>query len=257
MENNTHKSDSYVFGRNSVKILLESNPERVFKIFLAEGLKPDKRLDAIRGLAQKHKKPMTTSPRQKLDAMVSDIPDATHQGIIASVSPKELFTLNDLIALCQPKLEAKENPVLLMLDGITDPRNFGAILRTCDAVGIDGVIITKHDSAGFGPVVAKTASGAEETVNVCVVANLNNAIEQLKKAGFWIIGAAAHEKAVDYFKQDYKMPVVLALGSEGEGLKALVQKNCDILVKIPMHGSVESLNVSVAAGVLLYQIKQG
>ena len=250
-------TSSYVFGKNSVKLLLQSNPARVFKIFLAEGLKSDKRLDAILELARQHKKPVVTSPRQKLDQMIADIPDSSHQGVIASVAPKELLSLNQLIEQCQPALQNNQNPVLLMLDGITDPRNFGAILRTCDAVGVSGVIITKHDSAGFGPVVAKTASGAEETVSIAVVSNLNNAIDQLKKSNFWIVGAAGEEdKAIDYFKQDFKMPVVLVLGSEGEGLKSLVRKNCDLLVKIPMHGSVESLNVSVAAGVLLYAIRQ-
>jgi 23S rRNA (guanosine2251-2'-O)-methyltransferase len=123
-----------------------------------------------------------------------------------------------------------------------------------DASGIDGVIVPKHHSAGFGPAVSKTASGAEETVNVATVSNLNQAIQQLKDAGFWIAGAANDPKAVDYHKQDYNMPVALVMGSEDKGLASLVSKNCDFLVKIPMYGTVDSLNVAAATAVLLFEM---
>lgn len=269
----------YVYGKNSVKAMIETHPSRVFKVFIAEFLKPDKRVQAIREVASERGIPVQVVPRAKLDQMLhlqasnkaqvatvnaigqktmvpalDDDDSITHQGVVASVASKALLDLPALLKICEAKKEAGRHPRLLLLDGVTDARNFGAILRVADASGIDGVIITKHHSAGFGPGVTKTASGAEETVNVAVVSNLNQSIEKLKSTGFWIAGAANDTKAVDYYKQDYQMPVALIMGSEGEGLSSLVQKNCDFLVKIPMHGTVDSLNVATATAVLLFEV---
>ncbi len=265
----------YIYGKNSVKALLDSHPDRVFKILIADNLKPDKRIQAIHEIARNHRIPVQQVPRVKLDQMLRSQEDqrqkdqkpgeqspevtdhtehANHQGVIASVAPKALLELPALIRQCEAKMKAGQHPRLLLLDGITDPRNFGAILRVADAAGLDGVVIPKHHSAGFGPAVSKTASGAEEVVNIAVVANLNNAIRDLKKANFWIAGAAYDPKAVDYHKQDYQMPLALVMGSEDKGLADLVRKNCDFLVKIPMHGTVESLNVASATAVLLFEI---
>ncbi|WP_373533365.1 23S rRNA (guanosine(2251)-2'-O)-methyltransferase RlmB [Vampirovibrio sp.] len=261
----------YVYGKNSVKALLDASPDKVFKIFLAEGLKPDKRVQSIHEMARDAKIPVQVVPRQKLDQMlrsqesaeaaarpeghVSDEEESiTHQGVVASVAPKTLLNLPALLKLCQSRKEQGQHPRLLMLDGVTDPRNFGAILRVADAAGIDGVIIPKQHSAGFGPAVTKTASGAEEIVNIAVVSNLNQAIQQAKDAGFWVAGAANDTGAVDYHRQDYQMPVLLIMGSEGKGLASLVKKNCDFLVKIPMHGTVDSLNVATATAVLLFEM---
>lgn len=258
----------YVYGKNSVKALLEASPGKVFKVFVAEGLKPDKRVQAIQDAARQGKIPVQVVPRQKLDQMLrgqeadfakgregeSGEEPITHQGIVASVAPKTLLNLSELLKLCEAKKASGSHPRLLMLDGVTDPRNFGAILRVADAAGLDGVIIPKQHSAGFGPAVSKTASGAEETVNIAVVSNLNQAIQQAKDAGFWVAGAAFDPKAVDYHKQDYQMPMLLIMGSEGQGLASLVRKNCDFLVKIPMHGTVDSLNVATATAVLLFEM---
>ncbi len=279
----------YVYGKNSVKAMIETHPNRVFKIFIAEFLKPDKRIQAIREVASEHGIPVLMVPRQKLDHMLShqlghqqaqaakpagpgpkvvsvnaigertliqatEEEPLTHQGIVASVAPKALLDLAALLKICEVKKAEGKHPRMLILDGVTDSRNFGAILRVADAAGIDGVVIPKHHSAGFGPGVSKTASGAEEIVHIAVVSNLNQAITKIKDAGFWIAGAANDPKAVDYYKQDYQMPIALVMGSEGEGLAALVQKNCDFLVKIPMHGSVDSLNVASATAVLLFEV---
>lgn len=252
-------SARHVFGKNSVKALLDHAPERVFKIFISETAKPDKRLQAIQELARSAKISVQMVPRQKLDQMLQqESPSAdtelgefiSHQGVAASVAPKALLDLTELLELCKPVT----NPRLLMLDGITDPRNFGAILRVADAAGIQGVIVPKHNSAGFGPAVSKTASGAEETVNIGVVSNLNQAIETLKKAGFWIAGAANTPQAQDYTQPKYDMPVGLVMGSEDKGLSALTQKNCDFLIRIPMHGTVDSLNVAAATAVLIFEM---
>jgi len=261
----------YIYGKNSVKAALEVNPEKVFKIYIAEGLKPDKRLQAISEIARNRKIVTQMIPRNRLEQMlrvemenegiqINDDPydnsGIVHQGVMASVAPKALLELNQFVKESQQRIEAGEHPRVLILDGVTDPRNFGAILRVADAAGIDAVMIPRHNSAGFGPAVTKTASGAEETVPVILSGNLNQAIQMLKKAGFWIAGAAYQEKAVLYHKQDYKMPLVLVLGSEGDGLGPLIQKNCDFLVSIPMRGSVDSLNVSTAAAVLLFEMNR-
>lgn len=255
----------YVYGKNSVKALLDTHPDKVFKIFIAENLKPDKRLQAIQETARNFRIPVQTVPRLKLDQMLraqedngpsteSEGEQYTHQGIMASVAPKSLLNLPELLKQCKEKISDGKHPRLLLLDGVTDPRNFGAILRVADAAGIDGVVIPKRDSAGFGPAVSKTASGAEETVNIAVVSNLNQAIQQLKDGGFWIAGAANDAKAVNYYQQDYKMPMALVMGSEGKGLADLARKNCDFLIKIPMHGTVDSLNVATATAVLLFEM---
>lgn len=262
----------YVYGKNSVKALLDLHPDRVFKIFLSDSLKPDKRIEAVYEATRLHRIPVQTVPRQRLDQMLrnigaesgdahsqqnsSDIEEiyANHQGIIASVAAKTLLDMSNLLRICKEKQEKGLHPRVLLLDGITDPRNFGAILRVVDASGVDGVIIPKHSSAGFGPGVSKTASGAEETVNIAVVANLNNAMQQLKDAGFWIAGAAHESNAVDYHRQDYQMPMALVVGSEDKGLASLIQKNCDFLIKIPMRGTVDSLNVAAATAVLLFEM---
>ncbi len=261
----------YVYGKNSVKALLDTSPTKVFKIFLAEGLKPDKRVQAIQESARQAKIPVQVVPRQKLDQMLRGQETAfaeanpaacedreeggiSHQGVMASVAPKTLLNLPALLQLCEAKKVQGKHPRLLMLDGVTDPRNFGAILRVADAAGIDGVIIPKQHSAGFGPGVSKTASGAEETVPIAVVSNLNQTIQHVKDAGFWVAGAANDTGAVDYYRQDYQMPLLLIMGSEGKGLASLVRKNCDFLVKIPMHGTVDSLNVATATAILLFEM---
>jgi 23S rRNA (guanosine2251-2'-O)-methyltransferase len=264
----------YIYGKNSVKALLETNPANVFKIFMAEGLKPDKRLQAIHEKVRERGIPLQMVPRTRLDQILKDqLHNAqlrtqgeagggegaeeefiVHQGVVASVAPKALLDLPSLIKLCQDKIAAGQHPRVLLLDSVTDARNFGAILRVADAAGIDGIIVPKHHSAGFGPGVTKTASGAEEVVNVAVVANLNHAIRSLKDAGFWIAGAAHEEKAVVYHQQDYQMPVALVMGSEDKGIAPLIRNNCDFLVSIPMAGTVESLNVATATAVLLFEI---
>ena len=271
----------YIFGKNAVKALLDSQPEKVFKLFVAEGFKPDNRMQSIQETARGRGIPIQIVPRTRLDQMLRDTSpprdsnppkdaapptDAVqgavqadreplvHQGIVASVAPRALLTLPTLLAACKTRIAAGETPRLLLLDSITDARNFGAILRVADAAGVEGVIITKHHSAGFGPGVSKTASGAEETVPVAVVANLSQAIRDLKTAGFWIAGAAHTPEATPYYRQDYAMPIALVMGSEDKGLARLVREHCDFLVQIPMLGTVESLNVATATAVLLFEM---
>lgn len=249
-------NNHYIYGKNSVLALLKHEPSRVSKVFLAEGAKSDRRTSQIFDIAKDNRIAMQTVPASKLRQMLDD-PEANPQGVVAAVGAKAFLNLYQLIQKVQQKPRGDNDyPLLVMLDKVTDPRNVGAILRVIDAVGADGLIVSKQAGAGFGPAMAKTASGAESTVDIALIGNLNQAIKELKEANFWIAGAACNTKAVSYTRQKYDMPLVLVMGSEGEGLSRLVEKNCDLLVNIPMQGTVDSLNVSAATAVLLFEMKR-
>jgi 23S rRNA (guanosine2251-2'-O)-methyltransferase len=147
----------------------------------------------------------------------------------------------------------QKHPFFLLLDGLEDPRNFGAILRTAEAAGVDGVIIPKHRSVGVTDTVRTTSTGAADLIPIATVTNLNHAIRKLKDAGVWVVGIEA-SGAQFYTEVDYRRPLALVIGSEGWGLSRLVKENCDLLVKIPMHGKITSLNASVAAGIMMYEV---
>ena len=172
-----------------------------------------------------------------------------YQGIVVEINEYEYLDLDELILL----LKDKEYPAIAILDGIEDPHNFGAILRSGDALGIDGYIIASNRQVGLTSTVAKVSTGAIEYVPVCEVTNLNMTISDLKKEGFWVVGLELDGK-IDYRKQDYHGKIAVVIGSEGRGISKLVKENCDFLVRIPMYGKVNSLNASVSAGLLLYQI---
>jgi 23S rRNA (guanosine2251-2'-O)-methyltransferase len=290
------KTTGYICGRNTVLAELESRPDRIYRIYVAENLAPDKRIGRIFELARENSLVVTKVPRQKLDQMLRDAYgddldeirserpererrgpersskspggprrpagqsrqndwEVVHQGVMASVLVKGLLEVSQLVDLCRPKIEQKEPCLVVMLDGVSDPRNVGAIIRSVDALGAQGLVIPKHRGAGLGPAVAKTASGAEAVVDIAMATNLSNAIEAFQEAGFWVCGAAVGEKSRAFDRVDYNMPTLLVLGSEGEGLSRLVAKHCDFLVNIPMAGqAVDSLNVSVAAGIVMYHI---
>lgn len=230
----------YVYGKNVVRQLLEDD-KKIYEIILMEGFKDATILNLLKG----KKITVKTMNRHKMDAKLN----GNHQGVAALIDEYKIYTLEEIVeAIPQGKM-----PLLLMLDGIEDPHNLGAILRTCDCVGADGVIIGKHRSATLTPTVAKVSTGAIETVKVAQVTNLARTLQQLKEMGYWVVGADMH-KAQDYRKAKYDMPIVLVIGSEGFGISSLVRKNCDFCVKLPMIGKVSSLNASVACGILLYEI---
>jgi len=180
-----------------------------------------------------------------LDKLVGN----NHQGVALEVNDYSYVSVDDIIK--ETKLKY---PFIIMLDGLEDPHNLGAILRTCDAAGVDGVIIGKNRSVRLNSTVAKVSTGAIEYVKVAEVTNLTNTIKYLKTKGFWIVGAEACEKSVLYTEVKYDMPVCLVIGSEGKGVSRLVSENCDYLVKIPMVGHVNSLNASVSCAILIYEI---
>lgn len=190
--------------------------------------------------------PIKSKSNEEFDQMSGD---ANHQGVIASLNTLTLKSLEEIIH----HSKKKEHPLILLLDSIQDPRNLGAILRTAECSEVDGVVLTKHNSASITETVQKTAAGAVPHLSICEVANLNNAIKQLKDEGFWIFGSTL-DKAESYTKHDYKLPAALIIGNEEKGIRKLVADNCDFLIKIPMKGKIQSLNVSVAAGILLFEI---
>jgi 23S rRNA (guanosine2251-2'-O)-methyltransferase len=178
-------------------------------------------------------------------------PSLPHQGVIAFISPTRYNNLPSILA----KIERnKHNALLVMLDNIQDPRNLGAILRTADGVNADAVLIPKNRAVGITAAVHKTSAGASTHIPIVRVTNVAYTLDTLKDAGIWVAGAAAEDASCPYTDADFRVPLCLVLGSEGKGIRRLVKQKCDYLVHLPMLGKIESLNVSVAAGVLLYEV---
>lgn len=231
----------YVYGKNVVRQLLEQH-KKIYEIIMLDTLK-EKNLHADI-MAQKI--PVKVVGRKKMDALLKC---DNHQGIAAKIDDYKTYEIEDILQA----IPRDKTPLLVMLDGLEDPHNLGAILRTCDCIGVDGVIIAKHRSVSLTPTVAKVSTGAIDTIKVAMVSNLSQTLQNLKKQGFWVAGADAKD-AMDYRLGQYDVPLVLVIGSEGFGISPLVRKHCDYAISLPMEGSVTSLNASVACAILLYQI---
>lgn len=231
----------YVYGKNVVRQLLKDE-KKIYEIILSEGMK-DRELEEL--LKERRITPKTMG-RKKMNQLFSG---ANHQGVAAKIDDYKTYEIDEMLeAIPKGKM-----PLFVMLDGLEDPHNLGAILRTCDCVGVDGVIIGKHRNVKLTPTVAKVSTGAIDTVKVSMVTNLTQTIKYLKKQGYWIVSADL-ENSRDYREGQYDVPLVLVIGSEGFGVSPLIQKNCDYSVRLPMQGTVTSLNASVATGIMLYQI---
>ncbi len=231
----------YIYGRNVVVSRLKEAKD-VDEVYLLDSFKDRTIFDLLKN----NKVKTVFCKKGKLDNLAGN---GFHQGIVAKVHTYEYYDFENLIR----ELKDKENALIVMLDGIEDPHNFGAILRSCEAMGVDGIVVSKHGTCPLNSTVAKTSTGAIENVKVCEVVNLTSAINKLKDANFWIVGAEA-TNSIDYREVDYNGKIVLVVGSEGKGISRLVIENCDYKVKLPMVGKVNSLNVSVACAVLLYQV---
>lgn len=230
----------YIYGRNTIRSALKN--DKIAKIFIQSNSQDF----SIVKECQKKDVPIQFVSSHELDEMVHGV----HQGVVAIIKQDYAFvSLDELLH----KTKKHEHPLLIMLDGINDPHNLGAILRSADSFGADGIIVGKHNQVGLTATVAKVSTGAIDYVPVAQVGNLNQAIRQLKKEGFWIVSSDG-TATLDYRQVDYKMPMVLIIGSEGEGVSKLVLENSDFIVRIPMCGSVNSLNASVATAVLLAEI---
>jgi len=234
-----------IIGIHAVAELLSQRPSAVSQLLVQAG-RNDKRMDSIRDLARDSSIEIIELSKEEMDKRFEGV----HQGVVAiAVDESNTLSEKELLKLIE---ELDHDPLLLVLDGVTDPHNLGACLRTADAAGADAVIIPKDKSVGLNATVRKVASGAAETVNLASVTNLSRCLESLKEKGVWIIGAAdSAEKTL--FEQDLTGAIALVMGSEGSGMRRLTRENCDHLVSIPMAGQLSSLNVSVATGVCLYE----
>ena len=226
-----------VYGKNVARDLLKKNKD-IRKVIIQDSF-DDKEIIL---LIENNKIPVERCSKKKIDDLCSGL----HQGIILDIPDYQYYDFCDI-------LQNDEIEVVVLLDHLEDPHNLGAIIRTCEAAGVDAIIIPKDRQVQLNATVMKTSVGTLDNVKIISVTNLVNAIERLKKAGFWVVGTAL-ENSVDYRTIDYSGKIALVIGNEGAGLSSLVAKKCDFLVKIPMYGKTNSLNASVAAGIMIYEI---
>lgn len=234
-----------IYGIHAVQTAIVQTPQSLTEIWL-DSNRHDKRMAEIHRLAGQHGVRRHDVPREQLDRL---LPGVNHQGVIARCKMPGVKTEHELFELIQ---DLAKPALLLILDGVQDPHNLGACLRAADGAGADAIIVPKDKSVGLTPVVAKVASGALHNVPLVQVTNLARTMEQLKKAGVWLVGMDDKGDQTLY-QMDLTQSVAIALGAEGTGLRRLSKEKCDFLVKLPMSGVVESLNVSVATGICLYE----
>ena len=237
--------DDQVEGRNSVIELLESGRD-INKIFIAKGEKHGS-INKILALAKEHKVIVTEFERSKINSMSQT---DNNQGVIAIVPPFNYCEVDDILNLAKEK---NEDPFIVILDGIEDPHNLGSIIRTAETAGVHGIIIPKRRAAQVNSTVNKVSAGAVEHMKIARVNNITETIRYLKENDLWICGTDINTNTY-YYNQDFKMPIGIVIGSEGFGMSRLVKENCDFLVKIPMKGKITSLNASVSAGIVLYEV---
>lgn len=240
---NNNSSSIIIYGKNPVRESLKLS-NNVIKVFALEGLKD---IDLIKSIKDKNI-PLITASRGELTHLANC---DDHQGIVAFIKPFNYSSLEEIISFSKKK----EQPLILMLDGISDPHNFGAIIRSADAFGVDGIIIKKHNQVEVNPTVIKVATGATSYVKICMVNNLNRTIEKLKDNGYWIVSTDGSANN-SYKELSYDFPICLVIGSEGFGISKSVISNSDYLIKIPMCGHVNSLNASVACSIFLSYIRK-
>jgi len=245
------ESSNLIYGVNAVVEALRAGTRQIESITILESARPD-RLKSLIELARQKSVPVHRVPRLELDRSLGEV---RHQGVVARVAAARYADAADLIDTLETKIGTSDPPLALGLDAIEDPRNMGSILRTAECAGVRGVFIAERRAVGLTGVVAKVAAGALEYVPVARVTNLVRLIEQLKARNIWVVGAAG-EARQSYTDWDWTLPAAIFLGSEGHGLHRLVREHCDTLVRIPVCGKLESLNVSVAAGVLLYEARR-
>ena len=235
-----NKDTNLIYGKNPV--IEAINAKKALKVFLAANFNDQK----ILALIKNNKVAVQTVSPNEMEKMANG---GVHQGIAAELKPYQTVSLQEIVA----RAKKKEKKIIVMLDGIEDPHNLGAILRSADVFGASGIVLPKHNSVSLNATVAKTSAGAINYVPVAVVNNLNQAIKELKEEGYWVV-ATDGSATISYSSLKYDFPVVIVIGSEGKGVSSLVLKNSDYIVKIPQFGHVNSLNASVAAGILLAEV---
>ena len=237
----------WVFGIHAVEALIENRAEAVMRLCIQKG-RNDEKIKILQELAQCRGISVEMMSKHDIEALVK----GNHQGVIAEVEPTIELDEADLHALTKQLAGKKQAPFFLVLDGVTDPHNLGACVRTANAAGVHAVIYPKDKSASLNATVRKVASGAADFTPMVAVTNLARTMKWMKECGIWLVGAAGESQQL-MAAADFTGPLALVMGSEGSGMRRLTRENCDQLVKIPMSGQVESLNVSVATGILLYE----
>ena len=231
---------NYIFGKNTIANALAHN-DSIKELYMVPSFQDER----INKLLKQNKVKVIKKSNSEINALVGNV---NHQGIVALCDEYKYLTLKQMIS----KLEHKENPLIVLLDGLEDPHNLGAILRSVDAFGADGVIIGVNRQVRLNSTVAKVSAGATTYVKVARVNNIVDSIRKLKDAGLWVIGTDGDAETM-YYNQDLKGPLAIVIGSEGFGMGKLVKENADILIKIPMKGEITSLNASVSAGIVIYE----
>lgn len=247
-EKEEKKFDDQIEGRNSVLELLESGKD-INKIFVTRGEKHGS-INKILAIAKERKIIVVEKDKKQMEEMAQE---ENYQGVIAIVPPFEYAEIQDILDEAKAR---KEDPFILILDGIEDPHNLGSIIRTAETAGVHGIIIPKRRAASVNSTVNKTSAGAVEHMKIARVTNISDTLEELKQAGLWICGTAVDTDKY-YYNQDLTGPLGIVIGNEGKGIGEKVKKNCDFLVKIPMKGKVGSLNAAVSTGIIVYEaVKQ-
>lgn len=235
-----------IFGIHAVQSFLKSAPQRVDELIVVKD-RHDQRIKKLLAFAEKQGLKPRMANKQELQTLCGE---GNHQGVALLARPG--ITLDEK-GLLEMVAELSEDPLVLVLDGVTDPHNLGACMRSADAAGVHAVVVPKDNSASLNETARKVACGAAETVPLVVVTNLARALNKLQEAGLWVAGAAGEAEA-DIYQADLTGPRVIVMGAEGDGMRRLTKETCDLLIKIPMMGSVSSLNVSVATGVVLFEV---
>lgn len=235
-----------IFGFHAVEAVLSKSPERIIEVFVLKA-RSDERLNSVISSLRKEGVSVQFMNKKALDDKSRG---EQHQGLIARVKPTPQLNESDLDLIVESK---GRDAFILVLDGVTDPHNLGACLRCADASGVDAVVVTKDKSAGMSPTTIKVACGAAETVPLIQVTNLARTLRQLQESGIWITGTAGETDKL-LFDIDFTGPTAIVMGAEGVGMRRLTREHCDELVKIPMQGTVSSLNVSVATGITLFEV---
>lgn len=235
-----------LYGRNVARECLRSRRRHIHRVLIAQNIERSAIIDEINRLAGQLKIPVQVVARQQLDKI-----GPGHQGVALEVGRYPTVTVEDILAQAE---KLNEPPFIVTFDHLEDPHNLGAILRTAEAVGVHGVILPQRRSAGITPAVVSASAGATEHIWLAEVSNLVQSLKKLKEAGIWLVGIEKMANAQPYHQTDLTGSIALVIGSEGHGLSRLVKESCDFLVKLPMRGRIESLNASVACGLILYEV---
>jgi 23S rRNA (guanosine2251-2'-O)-methyltransferase len=242
------ESRALLYGLNPLLEALRAGDRIPPEIVIAEGAR-DERLRELIELARAKNITIKRAPRASIDRAVGN---THHQGVMARIAAARYADTEDLLSDIALRVGSEKEPLVVVLDGVEDPRNLGAILRTCECAGVHGVFVPERRAAGLTDLVSKASAGATEYVPTARAVNLSRLIAQLKERKLWVVGTAA-DAPMNYTEWDWTRPSAVVLGGEGAGLHRLVSESCDVLVRIPVQGKIQSLNVSVAAGVVLYE----